>query len=95
MKCTSDIIGAVMTTREELCASWPVDRMKFESRTGKWKSSIAGVTSSSVDQSAVNLRFDLLPTDTRWSGPPRRDLILHITDLGFVQDDTYIINICK
>jgi hypothetical protein len=88
---TSDSIGAAIDrdALKELRADWPAAERQFASRTGTWKSSIVGVTTSSVDQSAVNLRFDLLPADTYWSGPPQRDLILHITDLGFVQDEQY------
>jgi hypothetical protein len=74
---------------KELCANWPVDRMQFESRTGKWKSSIIEITLSPVDRTTVNLSFDLLLTESSWSGSPHRNLILHIAGFSFNRDEQY------
>jgi len=73
----------------DLCESWPVDRMQFESRTGQWKSSITGIGLFAADQTTVDLRFDLLHPDSNWAGPPQRKLTLHIADFGFIQDEQY------
>ena len=73
----------------DLCANWPVDRMEFESRTGKWKSSITGIALFPVDRTTVNLRFDWLPCDSSWAGPRQRTLTLYVEDFGFVRDEQY------
>jgi hypothetical protein len=85
-------IEAAFTELEQknLCESWPVDRMHFESLTGKWKSSIIKLKSlPGVDSTMVNLAFDLLPTDSTCHGPAQRRLIPHLADFSFVTDELY------
>ncbi len=74
----------------DLCENWPANGMQFESRTGKWNSSITGIALFPVDRTTVNLRFDLLPTDRSWPGPTQRNLILHISGFSFDRGGQYV-----
>ena len=64
--------------------------MKFQSRTGTWKSYIIDFTSlEGVDATRLTLRFDLVPTDLAWDGPVHRKLILYFRDFNFVTNESY------
>jgi hypothetical protein len=76
--------------RKDLCNNWPVDRMEFKSRTGKWKSNMIDFTPlPGADYARVTLRFDLLSKNSTWGGPAQRKLILLPREFNFVTNEIY------
>jgi hypothetical protein len=89
MRAPSSVEAFKTLEKNDLCATWPVHRMKFDSRTGRWKSYIIDFTSFDVGTTRLTLRFDLVPTDSAWDGPVHRKLILFLRDFNFVTNESY------
>ena len=79
---------------KDLCETWPINKMKFESLTGRWESAISEFKSlPGTDATMLTLAFNLLAPDPTSGVPTHRMLNLILYDFYFVNDELYGTNL--